>query len=68
MIWVDYLPYIFTGAGILILLAALWAWVSVARDMRRNDERRRTDALDREMHEANIRDSWRPYFDERWRL
>jgi hypothetical protein len=29
------------------VLAALWAWVSVARDMRREDERQRALAEDR---------------------
>jgi hypothetical protein len=80
MTWVDYLPYIFTGAGAVMFLAALWAWVSVAvaRDMRREDERRveewnrrpltATERADQELREAEMRESWRPYFSNRWEL
>ena len=60
--WADYLPYVFLGAGALMLLAANVASWWLYRQMRRNDERlvdewnrqRPTDreVRDAEMHEA----------------
>lgn len=66
--WINYLPYIFAAAGMPLLAASLWYWWRLRRDMKREDERQRRAAAMRELQllEAERRDSWAPYFKERW--